>query len=434
MLREVLAERGHEVLAAGAAKEALAHLAEASVVVSDLAMPGMDGMALLEASQRLRPDLPFILLTAHGNERVAVGAMRAGAHDYLTKPVDIDELVLVVERALEQARTRAELRRIKAERTLGRRLVAASAAMRRLLAAVERVADKDVTVLVRGETGTGKELIASLVHAHSRREDRPLVRFNCAAVVAELAEAELFGHARGAFTGAVSSHRGFFASADGGTLVLDEIGELPLSLQPKLLRAMQEGEIQPIGGRIERVDVRIVACTHRDLGEEVRAGRFRQDLYYRLAVVELVVPPLRERREEIGALATELAQRQGERFGMAGVTLSQELLDALAHADWPGNVRELENTIARMLALHGPRLGLPAWSPSAPATVEAEGEIVRSEPGRPLLPLREQVDAFERGVIERVLAECGGNQSEAARRLAIGRATLIDKMKRHGIR
>ena len=306
--------------------------------------------------------------------------------------------------------------------------------MRRLLAAVERVADKDVTVLVRGETGTGKELIASLVHAHSRREDKPLVRFNCAAVVAELAEAELFGYARGAFTGAVSSHRGFFASADGGTLVLDEIGELPLSLQPKILRAMQEGEIQPIGGRIERVDVRIVACTHRDLGEEVKAGRFRQDLYYRLAVVELVVPPLRERREEIGALATELAQRQGERFGMAGVTLSPELLEALARADWPGNVRELENTIARMLALHGPRLSREAWAPSAAATVEAEGEVVRSEPGRPLLPLREQVDAFERGVIERVLAECGGNQSEAARRLAIGRATLIDKMKRHGIR
>jgi len=430
MLREVLEERGHDVVAVGSAREALLHVEHATVVVSDLAMPEMDGMDLMREVRVLRPDVPFILVTAHGNERVAVSAMRAGAHDYLTKPVDIEELRLVVDRALEQVRVRAELRRMKAERTLGRRLIAESAPMRRLLDAIERVADKDLTVLVRGETGTGKELVASLVHAHSRREDKPLVRFNCAAVVAELAEAELFGHARGAFTGAVGARRGFFAEADGGTLVLDEIGDFPLSLQPKLLRAIQEGEIQPIGGRIEQVDVRVVACTHRDLAAEVKAGRFREDLYYRLAVVELVVPPLRERKDEIGILATELARRYGERFGMPEVSLTPELVEALARADWPGNVRQLENTIARMVALQGPRLGVAALS----RPVAQTDGVVEDALDAPLLPLREQVDAFERGVITRVLAECGGNQSEAARRLAIGRATLIDKMKRYGIR
>ncbi|MCZ7682949.1 MAG: sigma-54 dependent transcriptional regulator [Sandaracinaceae bacterium] len=433
MLREVLVARGHEVIALPSAKEAVAHLEQVDLVVSDLAMPDLDGMAFLRIVRDRRPDLPFVIVTAHGNERVAVSAMKAGAQDYLTKPLDIDELRLVVDRTIEQVRVRAELKRMKVERALGRRLIAESAAMRRLIDSVERVADKDLTVLVRGETGTGKELVASLIHAHSKREHGPLVRFNCAAVVAELAESELFGHARGAFTGAVAARRGFFSEADGGTLVLDEIGELPLALQPKILRAMQEGEIQPIGGRIERVDVRVVACTNRDLAAEVKAGRFREDLYYRLAVVEIVVPSLRERREEIGALAIELARRYAERFGMAEVSLSPELIDALTRAEWPGNVRQLENTIARMVALSGPRIGVEALS-AAPPPHDSDGELVVDEPGRPLLPLREQVDAFERGVIARVLAECGGNQSETARRLAIGRATLLDKLKRYGIR
>ena len=432
MLREVLSDRGHDVVAVGSAQAAIPHLESASIVVSDLAMPEMDGLALLAVTQEKRPGLPFVLVTAHGNERVAVGAMKAGAHDYLTKPVDIDELRLVVDRALERTALRTAVRRMKAERVLGRKLVAESVPMKRLLEAIERVADKDLTVLVRGETGSGKELIASLVHAESKRAERPLVRFNCAALPAELAEAELFGHARGAFTGAVSARRGFFAEADGGTLVLDEIGELPIALQPKLLRALQDGEIQPIGGRIEKVDVRVVASTHRDLAAEVKAGRFREDLYYRLAVVELVVPPLRERRDEIPALARAIADRYGERFGMSDVSLSGELLEALCRAEWPGNVRQLENTIARMVALSGPRIGLEALlSPSAPAP---EPDAEPPDGDAPALPLRAQVEAFERGVVARALAECGGNQSHAARRLGIGRVTLIDKMKKYGLR
>src|SRR5262249_2934076 len=230
-------------------------------------------------------------------------------------------------------------------------MIGDSPAMKRVLDAVSRVGPKDVTVLVRGETGTGKELLSALVHAQSKRADRPLVRFNCAAIPDTLAEAELFGHARGAFTGATESRRGFFAQADGGTLVLDEVGDLPLPVQAKLLRALQEGEIQPVGaGRVERVDVRVVASTNRELLAEVKAGRSRAALYYRLAVVEIVLPPLRDHREDIPALAEHFARRYAERFGI-DARLSAGLIDHLRRADWPGNVRQLENTIARAIAM-----------------------------------------------------------------------------------
>src|SRR3989441_6545352 len=237
------------------------------------------------------------------------------------------------------------------EEVPARRIVAESAAMRELLQTVALVGPKDITVLIRGETGTGKEVIASLLHTESARASTPLVRFNCAAFPAELAESELFGHARGAFTGADRAREGFFSVADGGTLVLDEVGELPLAVQAKLLRVLQEGEIQQVGtGRIERVNVRVVACTNRDLAAEARRGRFRMDLYYRLAVVELVVPPLRCHREDIPALAREFARRYGVRFGKPDVRLCPSLIEVLCEEEWPGNVRELENTVARAVA------------------------------------------------------------------------------------
>jgi two-component system response regulator AtoC len=427
-LEEVLEEKGFERVSAVSGEEALRLLAGVDAVITDLAMPGMDGLGLLARLREQDPDLPVILLTAHGNERIAVQAMKAGAYDYLHKPFSSEELALVVARAVEARQLREAARTLRIERAVGGPVVGQSPAFRRLLEAAQRVAGRDVPVLVRGETGTGKELIATLLHAASPRGQRPLVRFNCAAISAELAEAELFGHMKGAFTGAVANRSGFFAQADGGTLVLDEVGELPLAIQPKLLRALQQGEVQAVGAsRVERVDVRVVACTHRDLAAEARAGRFREDLLYRLNVVELVVPPLRERKEDIPLLIETFRARYAQRFGLVDVRLSPELVEALRARDWPGNVRELENAVARLLALsEGGELGVEALS-----RLSASPE---STPSAGAGTLREQVAVFERSLITRMLEETGGNQSEAARRLGLTRVTLIDKLKRHGLR
>jgi two-component system response regulator AtoC len=303
--------------------------------------------------------------------------------------------------------------------------------MRKLLDAVSRIAPRDITVLLRGDTGTGKELIAALLHAESRRAPAPLVRFNCAAIPGELAEAELFGHTRGAFTGAAQARRGFFAEANGGTLVLDEVGELSPPVQAKLLRALQEGEIQPVGaGRVERVDVRVIACTNRDLAADARAGRFREDLYYRLAVVELVMPTLQEHREDIPALAVEFARRYAEKFAIEGVRLAPALVEALQQAQWPGNVRQLENAVARLVALSGGgEIGLESFS-SEPAPSAGEPGVEATPGGA--LTLREQMDALEHNLIAQALAAASGNQSEAARRLGLSRSAFIDRLKKYG--
>jgi two-component system response regulator AtoC len=352
--------------------------------------------------------------------------MKAGALEFFTKPFDDDALL----EAIRNGISRLERHKRAAEKALGHSIVGDGPAMRRLLEIVARVAPKDITLLLRGETGTGKELIASLVHAQSGRASRPLVRFNCAAIPAELAESELFGHARGAFTGAVQSRRGFFMEADGGTIVLDEVGELPLPLQAKLLRALQEGEVQPVGtARVERVDVRVVACTNRDLAADVHAGRFREDLYYRLAVLELVLPPLREHREDIPALAAEFARRHAKRFGMQDVRLLDELVEALHGLDWPGNVRQLENAVARVVALSdGGEIGLEAFA--AAAAIATDVVFETSADGT--LSLREQIEAVERSLIARTMTAVGGNQSEAARRLGLSRGTLIERLKKYG--
>ena len=429
-LSRLLKSRGLEPVLAHSAKEALAKLEGVDGVVTDYSMPDMDGVQLVQAVHERDDSLPVVVLTAHGSERIAVRAMKSGAYEYVTKPFDIDEISLVLDRALEARALRVQNRRLTAERALGRAIVGDSPPMRRLLEAVNRVGSKDITVLLRGDTGTGKELIASLIHAESRRAAGPLVRFNCAAIPGELAEAELFGHTRGAFTGAAQARRGFFAEANGGTLVLDEVGELSAPIQAKLLRALQEGEIQPVGaGRVEKVDVRVVASTNRDLAAEVRAHRFREDLYYRLAVVELIVPPLNEHREDIPALAAEFARRYAERFGMQDVRLAPELVDALQRADWPGNVRQLENSIARMVALGGGgEIGLQAFTGASSRIAEPGAE----PPPDGTLSLREQLEALERSVIARTLASVAGNQSEAARRLGLSRGSLIDRLKKYG--
>jgi two-component system response regulator AtoC len=427
MLREVLEERGHTVVEAegGVAAMALAdqgRLEEVELVLTDFAMPEVDGMALLAHIKQLRPELPVVLLTARGSERLAARAIQAGAFDYLPKPFELEELEACVARALELGALRREARRARAQALLGRPFIGNAPAFRRVIDRTLQLAKRDVPVLVRGETGSGKELLATLLHTGSARASAPLVRFNCAAIAPELAESELFGHARGAFTGASAPHRGFFNQADGGTLVLDEIGELSPQLQPKLLRVLQSGEVQPVGGALTRVDVRVVACTHRDLQAEARVGRFREDLLYRLAVVELVMPPLRERREDIPLLAEVFARAAAERFGLEGVTLSAELLSALRKRDYPGNVRELENVVTRLVALsEGGPLGSAGLDAPAAESRPATGTF------------RDQVENLERKLLRDALAVAQGNQSEAARRLGLSRATFLDKLKRHGL-
>lgn len=432
-LKEILEERNHTTISASSGAEALSKLGDdVEVVLTDLQMPGMTGLELLRAIRDQDNTLSVIIITAHGSEKAAVDAMKAGAYDYLTKPFNVDEVGMITDRALESRRLRVDNRRLVAERSVGRRLIANSPSMRKLLSMIERVADKDVTVLIRGDTGTGKELVASLVHAQSRRANGPLVCFNCAALPAELAESLLFGHVKGAFTGAQAASRGYFGEANGGTLVLDEVGELSSNAQAVLLRALQDGEIQRVGSpRPEKVDARIIASTNRDLLSEVRAGQFREDLYYRLRVVELVVPALSERRSDIPTLAEELTRKCADKFGLDRLRLSPELVARFASAPWPGNVRQLENTIAHLAALsNGGTIEADAFEPEVYGVKTPQGDDA-AEPGSGP-SLREQVNAFERNLVASAFAAAGRNQSETARRLGLSRATALDKLRKYG--
>ncbi len=331
----------------------------------------------------------------------------------------------MVQRAVEAVRLRAENERLEGELVLSRTMVFASPAMRQLAALVARVAPRDVTVLLTGESGTGKERVAEAIVAASRRAEKPFVRFNCAALTEELAEAELFGHARGAFTGAVRSRPGLFGEADGGTMLLDEVAELAPSTQGKLLRALQEGEVRPVGEeRPRRVDVRVLASTHRELKDRVASGTFREDLYYRLNVVHLRVPPLRERPEDVPVLARHFLARAAERFGVTPLHASEALVGRLLAHPWPGNVRELENAIETLVALsQGGELDL-SLLPSAGAAPKAEPAT---------LALRPRVEAYERGLVVEALRASRGSRTEAARALGISRVTLHDKLRKYGL-
>jgi two-component system response regulator AtoC len=436
-LSEIMEENGIDVVCAASTDEALKHIEGVDVVVTDFAMPGRTGLELLDEVRALDPKMPVIMLTAHGSERIAVQALKRGAYDYIAKPFDNEEVSYSVRRACETRSLRRCSDRMELAESAGIRIVGESPALSRTLAAATRLADKDVTVLIRGETGTGKELFASLLHARSRRAGKPLIKFNCAAIPHDLAEAQLFGYARGAFTGATSAHAGYFVQAHGGTLVLDEIGELTLPLQSKLLRVLQEHEVQPLGStKVEKVDFRLVTSTHRDLAAEVRAGRFREDLYYRIAVVELHVPSLRERPEDIPLLAREFARKYSERFGLDGVIqLAPELLSLLARAQWPGNVRQLENAIARCVALAtGSVIGPQAFELIDNPSVGSNAAPDSSPPPKAGGPsFREQMEAFERNLLVGALTATQNNQSEAARRLGLNRATLYDRLKKYSL-
>jgi two-component system, NtrC family, response regulator AtoC len=395
-------------------------------------MPDVDGMQVMATLRVQDPSVPVMMLTAHGSERVAVAAMKAGAFDYLPKPFDPDELVLMVSRGIETRRLRLENARLRTEASIGRPIIAESPATRRVLDLVARVAPKDVTVLLTGESGVGKDVFAAALHAHSKRAQKPMVRFNAAAIPSELAESELFGHAKGAFTGAHQGRTGYFQQADKGTLFIDEIGELPLAMQAKVLRALQSGEVQPVGGRAENVDVRVVVATNRDLAAEAKAGRFREDLFYRLNVVPIRVPPLRERPEDIEPLVIAFVRTYSERYGMVEVFVEPALVEAMKAHTWPGNVRELENTIARLLALTADdRLTLALWRSLADdAPTPSGGRGAAGDPG-PSHPLRARVEAFERAIISAEFEAASKNQSETARRLGVSRPALIEKLHKY---
>ncbi|AFE08133.1 sigma-54 dependent DNA-binding response regulator [Corallococcus coralloides DSM 2259] len=427
-LRGLLEDDGLTVEEAVDGEAALARLEQeppVDLVLSDLRMPRVDGMELLRRVAA-RPNAPrVILITAHGSERHAVEAMKLGALDYFRKPFDVDDVLAVVRRALGMVRLEAENERLSGEVNLLRSLVFVSPSMARLALLIQRVGPRDVTVLITGESGTGKERVAEALVRASPRADKPYVRFNCAALTPELAEAELFGHSKGAFTGAVRARPGLFREASGGTLLLDEVGELALPLQAKLLRVLQEGEVRPVGeDRSFPVDVRVLAATHRDLPQRVAEGRFREDLYYRLKVVTLLVPPLRSRPEDIAALARHFLARHTERFHMPPVPLMPALLERLTAHAWPGNVRELENTLESAVVL------------SADGTLDLEllpGGASAPTPQAPANTLREKLDAHERELILEALAASKGQRTEAAKALGIGRATLHDKLRKHGL-
>ncbi|GHG77784.1 sigma-54 dependent transcriptional regulator [Comamonas sp. JC664] len=435
-LRELLRSLpGVEVNDAVDGADALEKLSEHphDLIISDLRMPRMDGMALVRRLSTFPTAPRVIVITAHGSERFAVEAMKAGAYDYFRKPFDVDELLAVVTRALESVRLREENARLSGELNLSRSLVFSSEPMARLAQLVHLAGSRDVTVLLCGESGTGKERVADALVRASPRASRPFLRFNCAALTEELAEAELFGHARGAFTGAHRSRLGLFREADGGTLLLDEVGELAPTLQARLLRVLQEGEVRPVGeDRPVKVNVRIIAATHRDLRRMATEGAFREDLYYRLNVVQLRVPPLRERPEDIPVLARLFLDRFIDRFHTGPLKMPDGFFERLRALPWPGNVRELENTLESLVALSSGGVlnleQLPAAGPVAETARPAAPQEAPLGAG-----LKERVEAYERGLVLDALRMASGNRSEAARRLGIGRATLHDKLRKYGL-
>ena len=426
LLEEELGAAGFDVRTASSASEALAHLPDwaADVVVTDLIMPGMKGDELLGRIRMLDSALPVIIMTAFGSVESAVEAMRSGAHHYVTKPFRIDVLVETLRAAVEERRQRQAA--AGAGTTGGfAGLVAESPGMKRVLALLGRAAAVDSPVLVRGESGTGKELVARALHDAGPRREKPFVPVNCSAIPEPLLESLLFGHRRGAFTDAREDRPGLFQSADGGTLFLDEIGDMPASLQAKLLRVLQDSQVQPLGAVTPvTVNVRVVAATHRDLEAMCTAGTFREDLYYRLDVISLVLPPLRERPEDLGPLVAHLLAKHGERLGHPGLSFGREAWEVLRAHRWPGNVRELENVIERAVVFaEGDTLGL-GQLPDAlrrPGQPPAESDV-------------RSLSDVEREQIARAMRAVKGNKAAAARLLGLDRKTLYRKLELYDLR
>ena len=428
-----LQQAGYNVTVAADGETGLTHFAREapSVVITDIQMPGISGYEVLRRLRAENPQVQVILVTAFGTVEQAVSAMKEGAFDYITKPFSRDELVLVVRRAFEFLSLRSENARLRQQlddRVDFTHLIGVSDAMQPVFERVRRVATSDAPVLIGGESGTGKELVARAIHFGGSRRDAPFVPVNCAAIPAELLESELFGHVKGAFTGALRDRIGKFAQADGGTLFLDEIGELPLALQPKLLRALQEMEIEPVGsGKLQRVDVRIVAASNRDLEQAIAAGSFREDLYYRLSVIPVQLPPLRERQADIPLLVRHFLTRHeaGGRISVSAVALA-----ALRAYIWPGNVRELQNVIEQVVLL---RRGAGIEIDDLPDRLRGSAEAAVDETilrlpadGYPLADL-------ECEAVRQALTRCNWNQTKAAAFLRIPRHTLVYRMGKYAL-
>lgn len=437
-LSGLLKREGHAVEAVGTAEEALDALDRThfDLVLTDLALgEGKTGMDVLTSSKVLRPHTPVVLITAHGNERLAVEAMKKGAADYIPKPFDNDEMRLVVDRALERTRLERELSLLKdrLEREYGfGALIGSGPKMRVVFDTIRKVAQTDLTCLIRGESGTGKELVAQALHHRSPRHAEPFVAVNCAAISRELVESELFGHEKGAFTGADARRLGRFEAAHGGTIFLDEIGDMPLETQAKVLRVLQERVLERVGGnRPIEIDVRVIAATHRDLETEVREGRFRPDLYYRLAVVPIELPPLRERVEDIPLLVERFMEQLSSRLNRSRQNLTPEALSSLSRYTWPGNVRELRNVVEQSAVLaSGPAVaaGDVMLPRSREEHLEAwpEGEDFAETK-------RRAIQRFERAYLTEALKKNDGNVSRTAEAIGMARQSLQQKMKELGL-
>jgi two-component system response regulator AtoC len=437
LLSVILTDHGWEARAVASAADALRELEarDCDLVLTDVRMPGMDGLALLREIQRLRPELTVIVMSAYGAQEAALEAMKAGAYDYVSKPFRKDEVVLVLRKAEERERLARENRRLRTELAGGwgpANLVGASAAMQEVLRQIRKVAPQKTTVLVQGESGTGKELVARALHELSPRAPLPFVAVNCGAIPSELIESELFGHVRGAFTDATRTRKGLAEEADGGTLFLDEIGELPLALQPKLLRFLEDEEVRPLGDvRARKVDVRVVAATGRDLRRAIAAGQFREDLFYRLDVVTVRIPPLRERPEDIPALAAHFLARHARlRPELGGMSLSEEAAEALRAHRWPGNVRELEHALERAVVLaDGPLIR----EQDLPETVRAAPAAAGASRVHGTLSVKRETRALEEQLIRAALERTGGNRTRAAELLELSYRALLYKIKEYGI-
>jgi DNA-binding NtrC family response regulator len=439
MVGALLASEGYEVREApdGARGVALATESEPDLALVDLMMPGeLDGMAVLTALRERVPDVPVVMMSGRAGLSDAVRATKLGAFTFLEKPLTPEGVLLALASALELRQARRETRTLRADLGLASEMIGNSPALRRVREMIEKVAPSDARVLITGESGTGKELVAAAIHAGGSRKDRPFVRVNCAAIPRDLVESEMFGHERGAFTGATDRRIGRFELADRGTLLLDEVGDLGAEAQAKLLRAIESGEIERVGGsKPIRVDVRIVSATNKDLTRAVADGTFREDLYFRLNVIPLAIPPLRERPDDIPALVRHFSHVHRGRTGQPLTSWSTNALDALARYRWPGNVRELANIVERLAILH----------PGREVTSDEIREVLPSAPTRLAEPaplpnatvldasLTDTLDDYERVLITRALSVAGGNIAEAARRLQTDRPNLYRRMKRLGI-